>query len=98
MERTLNAVLAAGAAIAAFVGLVDAIVSREADFAAVFALILALSAVQLGGLAVRRRSVRVRRDLFRWYSDRAGISGERIDILTDRALAAYRAELTSPSS
>ncbi|MEO1060208.1 MAG: hypothetical protein AAFZ07_02230 [Actinomycetota bacterium] len=87
-----NLSLVALAAIVAAVGVVDAIVSGEADFVAVFGVILLL----LGLLLLQTRSSRVRvslrADLVRWLRRRSAASGEPLETIADRALAAYRAQ------
>lgn len=93
MKRIGTVILAIGIVAAAIAGLVDAIVSKEGDFAAVFLLIIVLAGALLLRSVGSRRRLAVRGDLYRWYAQRAAIGGERIERVTDRALAAYRAQL-----
>ncbi len=81
--------------IVAAVGLVDAIVSDEADFAAVFGVMVLL----LGALLLRTQTSRVRvtlrSDLVAWLRRRSAASGEPMEAIADRAVAAYRAQFVS---
>lgn len=93
MRKLADILLAGCVAVAALAGFVDAAISREGDFLAVFGLVLFLAVVIIFRTAANRRTVAIRGDLYRWYSHRAALNGERIDRATDRALAAYRAQL-----
>lgn len=89
---TNRAVLVLTAAVA-LVGVVDAAVGRNWDLLAVFALIAVLQGVLLLRLSGRRRSVPLRADLARWLRDRAAAEGESAELIADRAVSAYRADL-----
>ena len=87
--------LVVGCAVAAVVGLADATISREADLAAVFAdsaaaLVLLLARLQLG-----RPTVVLRRDVAGWLRGQSRSTGEPIDQVASRAVAAYRAQLVA---
>lgn len=92
---TNRAVLVMSATVAV-VGTVDAAVSRDADLAVVFGLVVLLQLVLLLRLSVGRVSVPVRADLVRWLHDRAAQEGDSVELIADRALAAYRSELLGP--
>jgi len=89
---TNRAVLVLTAAVA-LVGVIDAAVGRNWDLLAVFALIAVLQGVRLLRLGGRRRSVPLRADLVRWLRDRAAAEGESAELIADRAVSAYRADL-----
>jgi hypothetical protein len=93
---TNRAVLWLTAAVAG-VGVVDASVGQNWDLVAVFALIGVLQLVLLARLSGRRRSVPLRSDLVRWLRDRASAEGESAELLADRAVSAYRADLLGRS-
>ena len=63
----------------------------------VFALTMALQVVILASVQWRRQSVALRRDLVEWLEDRAASSGEPVEAVADRCVAAYRASLVGPS-
>lgn len=77
------------------VAIVDA--GRESTWDVVVVLGVAL-VLQLGLLAAgnrTRREVAVRADLHAWAAQRAADTGEDLDHIADRCLAAYRAGLTA---
>lgn len=80
------------AAIVAAVGVVDAIVSGEDDFAVVFGAILLLLFVLLLQTRSGRVRITLRSDLVRWLRRRSAASGESMEVIADRAVAAYRAQ------
>ena len=78
------------ASIVAAVGTIDALVSREWDFLAVFALTLVLHLTLLAQLSRARQPVLVRADLVHWLRKRSDETGESTEALTERAIASYR--------
>lgn len=96
---TNRAVLVLTTAVAA-VGVVDASVGRNWDLVAVFVLVGVLQLVLLVRLVGRRPSVPIRADLVRWLRDRSAVEGESAELIADRAVSAYRADLLgrSPSA
>ena len=94
---TNRAVLAA-TAIVASVGAIDAAASHDADLAVVFGLVVLLQLTLLVRLSLGRVAVPVRADLVRWLRDRADQEGDTVELLADRALAAYRADLVGDAS
>ena len=83
------------ATVTAAVGAFDAFVGGEWDFFVIFSAIGLLLLV----LWLRQRADRVpmtvRPDLARWLENRSQVSGEPVEDITDRALAAYRSGLVS---
>ncbi len=77
----------------ALVGLVDAVVGRTWDFAAVFGLALVLQLVVLLQTATGRAALSVRRDLAAWVTERAVATGETPEAVVDQCLASVRAGL-----
>ncbi len=77
------------------VGIVDGIVSGDADVVALFALALLGWAVIFVRISWHRPTVPIRADLVRWLEERAIDGGESIDAVADRAIAAYRRGLTT---
>lgn len=82
-------------AIVAAVGLVDAIVSDESDFVAVFGAMLLLLAALLLRTQTSRVRITLRSDLVSWLRRRSASSGEPMEAIADRAVAAYRAQFVS---
>lgn len=83
----------------ALVGVLDASVGRNWDLVAVFALIAVLQVLLLLRLSSsRRRDVPLRADLVRWLRDRAAAEGESAELIADRAVSAYRADLVGRSA
>lgn len=74
----------------AAVGVVAAALDDDWDLAAVFVVLAALAVGLLARTAARRPLVPIRADLVRWMNDRAAVSGDRMERLADRAIAAYR--------
>ena len=83
--------------VVAGVGLIESAANRTWDLAVVFALTMALQIVILVSVQWRRQSVALRRDLVEWLEDRAASSGEPVEAVADRCVAAYRASLVGPS-
>jgi hypothetical protein len=81
------AILATGA------GLLDAVAGQAWDLVAVFALLAALQLIVLTGLHTERRLIRLRPDLADWLRQQADATGEPVEVLADRCVAAYRAGL-----
>lgn len=81
------------AAAVAFAGLVDAVVSRDFDYAVVFGLALVLQLVLLLHLQAGRAPLSTRRDLASWVAERAVATGETPEVVVDECLASVRAGL-----
>jgi hypothetical protein len=94
----MDRVLTVGCAAVAGVGLVDAVISGQTDLAVVFATVLGLLVVLLVRLQFARPLVAVRRDIFGWLRDQSHSTGEPLPRIADRALAAYRAQLSGAGS
>lgn len=90
-----NITLVVVTAIVAAVGLVDAIVSDEADFIAVFGVMVLLLAALLLRTQTSRVRITLRSDLVAWIRRRSAASGEPMEAIVDRAVAAYRAQFVS---
>ena len=71
------------------IGAIDAGVGGEWDLFALFAIGLGLAVALLLRVESRRPAVPVRRDLVAWLRDRASVSGESLDAVTDRAIATF---------
>ncbi len=83
--------------VVATVGLIASAVNGTWDLTVVFGLTMALQVVILASVQWRRQSVALRRDLVEWLEDRAASSGEPVEAVADRCVAAYRASLVGPS-
>ena len=81
------------ALVVAGVGLVDALRDQHTDAAVVFATLIALQALALLWAGRGRRGVALRPDLVTWLHREAGATGEPVERLADRCVAAYRAGL-----
>ncbi len=90
-----NITLVVITAIVAAVGLVDAIVSGEGDFVAVFGAMVLLLTALLVRTQTSRVRITLRSDLVAWLRRRSASSGEPMDAIADRAVAAYRAQFVS---
>ena len=91
MTPTLpSAVLVVAALVVASVGAADAGRTGRWDTAAVFGLLVVVLLLLLTRVRGRRPAVPVRRDLVRWLRERSAVTGEPVEALADRALAAYR--------
>jgi hypothetical protein len=93
-----NRVVLALVATVSVVGVVDGIVSRDADVVALFALSLVGLALVYLRISWHRPAVPIRADLVRWMEERAVDGGESVDAVADRAIAAYRRGLTATES
>ncbi len=76
-------------AIAAGIGLLDAVVGRSYDHVVLHGLVVAGLLVLLASSATRR-IVPVRGDLYRWLDRYAAEGGEEVERVVDRAISAYR--------
>lgn len=81
--------------IVAFVGAVDAAAGDEWDLTVIFTVVILGLGVLLARTSVARPLVPIRGDLVRWLSARAAVHGERVEVVADRAVAAYRDGLTA---
>ena len=75
------------------VGAADAAIGRVWDHFAVFGLATAVAFLLLLTVLGRRPSVPLRADLVAWLRDRAAATGEPLESLADRCVAAARADL-----
>ena len=91
MIPTLPTAVALGVAlVVAAVGGVDAARAQRWDTATVFCLLALVLLGLLARVRGRRPPVPVRGDLVRWLRERSAVTGEPVELLADRALAAYR--------
>ncbi|MFQ5966359.1 MAG: hypothetical protein ACE5MI_01970 [Acidimicrobiia bacterium] len=74
---------------------IDSALSGNWDVVAVLGLALILQVTVLARLSERRPAIALRADLVRWIESRAGVTGEPMDQIADRAVAVYRAGLLS---
>ena len=88
-----NALILVLALLATGAGLLDAIAGQEWDLAAVLLLVIILQLAVVAGLRTDRLSVRLRPDLADWLRQRADATGEPVELIADRCVAAYRAAL-----
>lgn len=77
----------------ALVGAVDAAIGGNWDLFAVFVLVAVLQLLLMLRTNGRRPSIPIRADLVRWLRDRASAEGEPAELVADRAISAYRADL-----
>ncbi len=71
------------------IGVIDAATSGEWDLLVLFVVGLGLSLALFFRLESRRPAVPIRRDLVAWLRDRASVSGESLETVTDRAIATF---------
>lgn len=90
-----NKVVGAISAVTITVALVDVVVAGTWDTAVVLGFALLLQLLLIVSLYAPRPTVSLRGDLYRWLDERAGATGEPIERITDRCVAAYRANLTA---
>jgi hypothetical protein len=91
---TRTAVLLIVALVVAAVGLVDVVRSGDSDLVLV---LTALATVLVAALILSlsgRRAVELRPDLATWLRQQSAATGEPVERLADRCVAAYRAGLT----
>jgi hypothetical protein len=89
-----TAVLLVIALVVTAVGLVDVVRDGNSDLTLLFIGLLLLQAAALVTAALGHRGVRLRPDLTAWLTRQAAATGEPIERLADRCVAAYRAGLT----
>jgi hypothetical protein len=75
------------------VGLVDVLRTGESDLAIVLAVVLVLLAAALITAVQGRRAVELRPDLASWLHQQSAATGEPVERMADRCVAAYRAGL-----
>ena len=75
--------------VVALVGAIDAGIGGEWDLFVLFVALLVIAAALSFRLESRRPVIPVRRDLVAWLRDRASISGEPLQTVTDRAISTY---------
>lgn len=88
-----NRTVLVAATVVAALGIVDAAASGEWDLMILFTALALLQLVFLLRLSLGRVAVPVRADLVRWLRDRADQEGDHVELLADRAIAAWRADL-----
>ena len=76
------------------VGLVDVLREGDGDLSVLFTGLVLLEAAALVSALRGRRGVRLRPDLTAWLTRQAAATGEPVERLADRCVAAYRAGLT----
>jgi hypothetical protein len=91
-----NLLLLGMAMLAVAVGLLDALAAGIWDLAVVLTIIGVVLAVVIAGLRADRRSITIRPDLAAWIRQQAAATGEPVDRLADRAVAAYLTGLSTP--
>lgn len=89
-----TAVLLVVALVVTAVGLVDVLRDGASDLTVVFAGLLLLQVAALATTLPGSRAVRLRPDLTAWLDRQAAATGEPVERLADRCVAAYRAGLT----
>jgi hypothetical protein len=89
-----TAVLLVIALVVTTVGLVDVVRDGNSDLTLLFIGLLVLQAAALATAVLGHRGVRLRPDLTAWLTRQAAATGEPIERLADRCVAAYRAGLT----
>ena len=96
--RSLSSLIVPLTIIVAAVGLLDALVRRNLDLVALFALILALQIGMLLSSSTNRTTVTIRPDLARWARERSQRTGEPVDDVIDRSvpLLQHRLYQSSP--
>jgi hypothetical protein len=90
-----NKAVGALAAVAIAVALVDVVIAGAWDTAVVLGFALFTQLMLIVSLYAPRPTVSLRGDLYRWLDERASATGEPIERVTDRCVAAYRADLTA---
>ncbi|MCZ2812051.1 hypothetical protein O2W15_11460 [Modestobacter sp. VKM Ac-2979] len=95
---TRTGVLLLVALVVAGVGVVDAARAADTDLVVLLTAVLVLMAAALGTEARHRSAVVLRPDLAQWLRLRAGATGETVDRLADRCVAACRAGLVDDTS
>src|SRR5687768_9724655 len=76
------------------VGLVDALRTGQGDLVLVLSVSLVLLVAALASVVQLRRAVPLRPDLAGWLREQSAATGEPVERLADRCVAAYRAGLT----
>lgn len=90
-----NKVVGAISAVAIAVALIDVVIAGTWDTAVVLGFALFIQLLLIVSLYAPRPTVSLRGDLYRWLDERASATGEPIERITDRCVAAYRADLTA---
>jgi membrane protein implicated in regulation of membrane protease activity len=75
------------------IGVLDAAIGRSWDLVVLFAVVVVVTVVLLARTSDRRPAMPLRGDLVRWLRARAQITGEPVERIADRGIAAYRASL-----
>jgi hypothetical protein len=89
-----TAVLLVIALLVTAVGLVDVVRDEDSDLTLLFTGLVLLQAAALATALLGHRGVRLRPDLTAWLTRQAIATGEPVERLADRCVAAYRAGLT----
>jgi hypothetical protein len=89
-----NKVLGALVAVILTVALVDSILSGNWDLVVVLGLALAVQLTLIFSMYAPRPAVPLRGDLVRWLDERSAATGEPLEHIADRCIAAYRAGLS----
>ena len=83
-----------GATVLCLVGTVDAALDEAWDHVAMFGATMILIAAAGALRRPHRRTLTLRADLAPWLRTRSELTGEPVEVLADRAVAAHRAGLT----
>jgi hypothetical protein len=89
-----TAVLLVIALVGTAVGLVDVVRDGNSDLTLLLTGLLLVQAAALATALLGHRGVRLRPDLTAWLERQAAATGEPVERLADRCVAAYRAGLT----
>lgn len=91
-----TAALLALALLPAAVALVDVLRDDGTDLAVLLVALVVLLTAALGSALRHRHALDLRPDLVDWLRLQSAATGEPVERLADRCVAAYRAELTGP--
>lgn len=89
-----NKLVAASAVLITMVAVVDAVAAGTWDLVVVLGLAVAAQSLLLLSMHAPRPAVPLRGDLFRWLDERSAATGEPLEHIADRCVAAYRSGLT----
>jgi hypothetical protein len=78
------------------IGAIDAALDSAWDQVALFLGAASMVALALLRQQPHRRAMTLRSDLFAWLLERSRLTGEPVEVMADRAVAAHRAGLTGP--
>lgn len=93
VPTTLNKAAMAVLLVVTLVGAADAAIGQVWDQVAVFALAAGVELTLLAGMLTSRPPVPLRGDLVSWLRERSAATGEPLELIADRCIAAARADL-----